>query len=132
VVARGRRPKPAHLRLIDGSRSTTRHGSAAELRAKVDEEIASFGKLQRPKGLKGRVLKAWIEWIEPAAWLDGSRGAAARAFVELYAEFEERPRVFVAAKHNQMRAYMSELGLTDERRRGAGRDDAPKDPYFED
>ena len=41
------------------------------------------------------------------------------------------PTAFPAAKHGQMRAYMSELGLTDERKR---MDDEPedKDEFFDD
>jgi hypothetical protein len=132
VVTRGRKPKPAHLRLIDGSRSTSRHGTEAELRNTIEQSNAAFGALKRPKGLKGSALVAWKEWIEPAAWLDGSRGISARALCELYGEFLDRPTDFPASKHSQMRAYMAELGLSDERRRSGGLIDKPKSKFFND
>jgi hypothetical protein len=43
----------------------------------------------------------------------------------------EAPRMFQAAKHGQMRAYMSELGLTDERNRGNEQGDE-KDEFFDE
>jgi hypothetical protein len=45
------------------------------------------------------------------------REPAAIAFCELWQEFRFAPTSFPASKHGQMRAYMSELGLTDERNR---------------
>jgi hypothetical protein len=118
MATRGAKPKPAHLRLVDGTRNATRHGSEESLRRKVDEAIAAFGKLTRPKHLKGEALVAWKRYIDPASWLDASREPAAIAFCELWSEFRFSPTGFAAAKHGQLRAYMSELGLTDERNRG--------------
>jgi hypothetical protein len=42
----------------------------------------------------------------------------------------ESPSRFPASKHGQMRAYMSELGLTDERNRND--DGKQKDEFFDD
>lgn len=117
MAARGAKPKAAHLRLIDGTHRKTRHGGEAEAKALVDDAAAKFGKLVRPKGLKAEGLIAWKKYIEPASWLDGSKEPAAIAFCELWQEFRFAPTSFPSSKHGQMRAYMSELGLTDERNR---------------
>ena len=131
MAKRGAKPKPAHLRLIDGTRNVTRHGTEKKIREAVEASVQSFGKLTRPKHLKGEALAAWKRYIEPASWLDASREPAAIAFCELWHEFRFNPTGFPASKHGQMRAYMSELGLTDERNRGdAEKDD--KDEFFDD
>jgi hypothetical protein len=133
MVAKGRKPKPAHLRLVDGTHRRSRHGSEADRRAEIAHANMSFGPLVRPKGLKGAALQAWKTWIEPAFWLDGSSGIPARALCELYAEFVDRPTDFPAAKHSQMRAYMSALGITDETQRAAAREKAkPRNKFFDD
>ena len=131
MATRGVKPKPAHLRLVDGTRNATRHGSEKKLRKAVDKATAAFGKLARPKHLEGEVLKAWDRYIKPAGWLDGSREPAAIAFCELWAEFLQEPAGFPAAKHGQMRAYMAELGLTDERNR-VEKEDEERDEFFDD
>lgn len=116
MATRGVKPKPAHLRIVDGTRNATRHGSEADLRD-VAESGKAFGALIKPAHLKGEAAKAWKRYIEPAGWLDASREPIAIAFCELWQEFRDGPRAFPASKHGQMRAYMSELGLTDERNR---------------
>lgn len=131
MAARGAKPKAAHLRVVDGTHRTARHGDIAATKEAVEAAITKFGKLQRPKGLKGEGLAAWKRYIEPASWLDGSREAAAIAFCELWQEFRFAPTSFPASKHGQMRAYMSELGLTDERNRIAA-DEKDKDEFFDD
>ena len=131
MAARGPKPKAAQLRLVDGTHRPARHGQAEKAKAKVDAAITSFGKLIRPAHLKGEALAAWKKFIEPAGWLDGSREAAAIAFCELWKEFRFNPQGFPSSKHGQMRAYMAELGLTDEHNRGKS-DDGPKDPFFND
>lgn len=131
MAKRGAKPKPAHLRLVSGTRNVTRHGSEEDLRKVAESANAAFGKPQKPKGMKGEALAAWRRYIEPASWLDGAREPAAIAFCELWAEFRFNPNGFPASKHGQMRAYMSELGLTDERNR-AEKDDDAKDEFFDD
>jgi hypothetical protein len=132
LAKRGAKPKPAHLRLVDGTTNVTRHGSESDQRAGVEAALASFGKLTRPKGLKGQALEAWKRYIEPASWLDASREPAAIAFCELWSEFRYGPTSFPAAKHGQLRAYMSELGLTDERNRVLDESKKEKDEFFDD
>src|SRR5690349_8533146 len=117
MAARGAKPKPGHLRLVDGTHRTTRHGDESKAREAVETSISAFGKLTKPKHLKGEASAGWKRYIEPASWLDASREPAAIAFCELWSEFRFNPTGFPAAKHGQLRAYMSELGLTDERNR---------------
>ena len=131
MATRGVKPKPASLRLVDGTRNVTRHGTEVALREKA-EAGAVFGKLKRPTHLRGHARKAWDRYITTAAWLDGSREQAAIALCELWAEFIEMPSRFPASKHGQLRAYMSELGLTDERNRKESDDGKPKDEFFDD
>ncbi|MCV0396952.1 MAG: hypothetical protein K5872_08910 [Rhizobiaceae bacterium] len=132
MAARGAKPKAAHLRLIDGTHRKTRHGDDAVARQSVKKAVDTFGKLVRPKDLRGEALKAWKRYIEPAYWLDGSREAAAIAFCELWSEFRFNTTGFPASKHGQMRAYMSELGLTDERNRSEREDGENRDEFFDD
>lgn len=130
MAARGAKPKPAALRLVDGTNNVTRHGSEAEARKRLTETETKFGKPVMPATLKGEAAKAWKRWIVPAAWLDGTREAAAIAFCELWGEFRFNPTGFPASKHGQMRAYMSELGLTDERNRGDHGSKKEEDEFF--
>jgi hypothetical protein len=130
MAQRGARPKPAHLRLVDGTHRTTRHGDAGKAEKATEEALAVFGKLKSPpRGMKGEALAAWKRYIAPAAWLDGSREAAAIAFCELWSEFRFNPTGFSAGKHGQLRAYMSELGLTDERNRGDQEEESTDDTF---
>lgn len=132
MAARGAKPKAAHLRLVDGTHRKNRHGDEATAKDAVEQAITSFGKLTKPKGMRGPALAAWKKYIEPAGWLDASREPAAIAFCELWQEFRHGPTSFPAAKHGQLRAYMSELGLTDERNRmlDDGKD-KQKDEHFD-
>lgn len=127
----GARPKPVQLRVVDGTHRTTRHGTTDEARKGTEQAVAAFGVLTKPKYLKGHAAAAWKSYIEPASWLDRSREPAAIAFCELWAEFREAPSRFPGSKHSQMRAYMNELGLTDERNRPV--EGAEKgDEFFDD
>lgn len=130
MATRGAKPKPAHLRIVDGTTNVTRHGPEAKARKQVEEAVEAFGKLVQPRHLKGEAAKAWKRYIAPAGWLDGSKEPAAIAFCELWDQFMESPAHFVAAKHGQLRAYMSELGLTDERNRSKA-DDEKGDEFFD-
>lgn len=132
MAARGAKPKAAHLRLVDGTHRKNRHGDAAAARESVEKAVSSFGKLTRPSHLKSHALSAWKKYIEPADWLDASREPAALAFCELWQEFRFAPVSFPASKHGQMRAYMSELGLTDERNRVLDDSKKEKDEFFDD
>jgi hypothetical protein len=130
MATRGARPKAAHLRLVDGTHRPARHGAEKKAREKVEAAVEKFGTLTKPAHLRGEALAAWKRYITPAAWLDASREAAAIAFCELWAEFRFNPPGFPASKHGQLRAYMSELGLTDERNRGDFDDGKEEDEFF--
>ncbi|MBR2268314.1 MULTISPECIES: hypothetical protein [Sphingobium] len=130
MATRGAKPKAVKLRLVDGTHRNTRHGDSKAAREAVEEAATSFGKLVKPPSLKGAAATAWKKFIEPAGWLDGSREPAAIAFCELWKEFTFNPTGFPASKHGQMRAYMSELGLTDERNRGDHGSKKEEDEFF--
>jgi hypothetical protein len=132
LAKRGAKPKPAHLRLVDGTTNVTRHGTEGEQKIAVEQASRDFGALKRPAYLKGPALEAWKRWVVPASWLDASREASAIAFCELWQEFRHGPTSFPASKHGQMRAYMSELGLTDERNRVLDESKKSKDEFFDD
>jgi hypothetical protein len=130
-MTRGRKPKPPHLRLVDGSHRADRHGDAARIREGISAAAAAFGPVERPKRLTGFAREAWSRYIEPATWLDASREPSAIALCELWAELRTSPAQFPAAKHGQLRGYMADLGLTDERRRPTV-ETSQKDEFFDD
>ena len=133
MATRGAKPKPAALRVVDGTHNATRHGDRDQAVESVAAAADNFGRLERPRYITGEARKCWEQMIDPAFWLDASRFGVAVAFCELWKEFRKDPAHFPASKHGQMRAYMAELGLTDERNRLKKSDDGPKDPaenYF--
>jgi phage terminase small subunit len=128
MTIRGRRPKPSHLRLVDGTHRSDRHGDASKA---LSDAAAAFGPLRMPSYFKRQARVAWQRYITPASWLDASREPAAIAFCELWQELRLAPASFQAAKHSQLRAYMADLGLTDERNRTVEAANA-KDEFFDD
>lgn len=116
-MTRGRKPKAPHIRLVAGTHRPDRHGDEEQTKKAVKAAAAAFGPLEMPKHLKGVAKDAWRRYITPAAWLDSSRCAAAIAFCELWSELRMAPARFPAAKHTQLRGYMADLGLSDERKR---------------
>lgn len=132
MAIRGARPKPVALRVVDGTHRSTRHGDEAVAKDQADRSVQAFGQLKKPSAIKAEAAKAWRRYIEPASWLDASREPAAIAFCELWAEFQKSPAHFPAAKHGQLRAYMNELGLTDERNRSGEKEPGDTDEFFDD
>jgi phage terminase small subunit len=124
----GPKPKQPALRIVSGKHNVTRHGSEGEIRQRAERSRKAFDKIQRPAHLKGHARKIWDDLIAKCWWLDQSRITSATAFCELWNEFRIAPMRFTAAKHGSMRAYMAELGLTDERNRGYENED--KDDEF--
>lgn len=116
MAARGPKKKPDHLRLVDGTVNTTRHGQEGVLRDRIDK-AQKIGKPVMPKEFKGQAAWAWKRYIEPMWWITRPLEAAAIQFCELWQEFRADPKAFAAGRHAQMRALQAELGLTDERRR---------------
>ena len=115
MATRGRKPTPANLRLVTGTHNTTRHGAMAEVEQATAATVEQFGKPEMPHDLAGDAAWAWWRYIAPAAWLDASREASAIAFCLMWQEYRAKRADFPASKHGQMRAYLSDLGLTDER-----------------
>lgn len=132
MAVRGAKPKPTALRLITDRHDVSRHGKKADATTQVTTSVTTFGPIAKPAELQGDASSAWDKWIAPAPWLDGSKEAAAIAFCELWREFRYDPTGFSAGKHGQMRAYMAELGLTDERNRKVAdaKSEDPADQYF--
>lgn len=128
----GRKPAQAAVRLVTDSHRTTRHGDQAQAEENAAKSAATFGNLEEPPHLFGQGLRAWRRYIAPAWWLDASREVCAIAFCDLWHEYCQGRKAFTAAKHQQLRNYMQELGLTDERNRfGVGRDKTG-DEFFDD
>jgi hypothetical protein len=133
-MTRGRKPKASHLRLIQGTHRDDRHGIESEVREAVVASATSFGPLVQPPYFKRFAREAWKQFIEPATWLDASREGSAIAFCELWQEFRSAPTIFPAARHTQLRGYMSDLGLTDQRKRpiASTKTEKEKDEHFDD
>ena len=132
MAQRGAKPKPDHLRLVDGTHRKDRHGSKKDAEARIASGAKRFSTLRRPSFLKGEARKAWERYVDPCDWLDISKEPAAVMFCELWAEYREHPRGFLANKIAQMRSLMSELGLTDERNRGTSDSPGARDEFFDD
>lgn len=128
VRRRGPAPTPPALRLVEGTHRPDRHGPDDV----AETAHAAFGEPVMPEHFEGEARQAWERYIAPAWWLDRSREPAAIILCELWAEFRSDTGGFAAAKHSQLRAYLAELGLTDERGRfGTGRRNTG-DPFFDD
>jgi hypothetical protein len=122
VRKRGPKPRPAHLHLVAATHRRDRHGDADASKEHIARSAASFGPIEMPSNLDEHAQEAWRKYVAPAWWLDASREAAAIAFVTLWSRFRRDPAAFPTALHGQLRAYMSDLGLSDERHRfGTGR-----------
>ncbi len=132
MATRGAKPKPAHLRLVDGTHRKDRHGDANAAAAQSEATLGIFGALVRPTYLRGEARKAWDRYIAPCFWLDASREPSAILFCELWQEFRTNSRGFAANRHAQMRHLMQELGLTDERNRGDATKQAKQDEFFDE
>ena len=130
MAQRGAKPKPAELRLVDGTHNVTRHGDPGKVKSAAAAAEGAFGGPAMPSYLKGEAAKAWKRYIAPAWWLKADREPLAVAFCELWQEFRDHPQRFPASKHGQMRAYMAELGLSDERNRSEPEQDE-RDEFFD-
>jgi hypothetical protein len=97
--------------LIEGTHRNDRHGEPPRTTP------GEFQPLRKPSNMRGEAARAWKRYIEPAVWLDIWRMPSAIAFCELFAEFVANPASFPASRHGQMRGYLADLGLSDERNR---------------
>jgi hypothetical protein len=108
TTKRGRRPKPPHLHLVDGTFRPGRHGDKAAA-TKPDTATMGFGKIKMPAHFVGHAAEAWKKYVAPAFWLDASLEPVAIAFCELWQEFCLAPPSFRPAKHSAMRAIWASL-----------------------
>jgi hypothetical protein len=84
-----------------------------------DIRLRNLGSVVPPDDLQDAARQAWSRYIEPCVWLDASREPLAVAFCRLWQEFTDDPNASSAARHGQLRLYLQELGLSDERARTA-------------
>lgn len=117
MTTRGPRLKRPELRLVDGRAHHGPKRSASRAKALIKQDRRSFGPLKMPGHLGEAGRQAWQDYIVPATWLTKSREMTAILLCELWEESRDDTKAFTAAKHAQLRAYMAELGLTDERKR---------------
>jgi hypothetical protein len=126
MASRGRKRVPDHLRLVTGNMNTTRHGTEDEIRSRVEQGKKKFGPLVKPEifNLKkyAEASITWDRYIAKAWWLDASREVLAIAYCMLVQELFKKGGNLATAKHSQLRAYASELGLSDERKRPSNAD----------
>jgi hypothetical protein len=103
MATRGRKPTPAHLKLIMGNpgKRPIREDGVQEGQAPYDNG------LEPPVKLAKRQKQLW----STACWLTQFDVPRAFMWVELHAEFERGPTLMIAAKVAQLRALGSELGL---------------------
>jgi hypothetical protein len=102
MAVRGQKPKPTHLRLVQGN---------AGHRPVPSGEPVPEGAAEKPKSLKGKAAKLWDEFIAPAFWLTRADSPKALMWCHLHAEFEKSPGNMVASRISQLRALGSELGF---------------------
>jgi phage terminase small subunit len=130
MAVRGRKPKPAFLKIVTGNpghRPTPVHLS------ELPEIDAA--KPTKPPKLRGRALELWDQVVTNAPWLTLADSFKLHVWCELQAEFERAPRKMVASRLAQLRASGSELGLDPASRDRIGKaSDAkskdPADKYF--
>ena len=132
MATRGRKPKPAFLKLVTGN------PGRRPLEGVPDEMFSRAGDngLEPPRSLRKRQAELWAQFIRTAPWLEAHDAPRAAMWVELQVEFERKPTAMVAGRIAQLRALGSELGLdpASRARMGFGRgNDEKKDPtekYF--
>lgn len=130
MALRGRKKVPDHIRLVTGNMNTTRHGTEDDIRRRVEEGQNTFGPLIKPdrfgQANNKEASATWDRYIANAWWLDASREVLAIAYCMLVQELLRKGTKFATAKHSQLRAYASELGLSDERKRPSNGNRKPK------
>lgn len=131
MAMRGRKPKPAFLKLVTGNPG--RRPIAPDI-AEILPAVEDNG-LEPPRKLKKRQQELWDQYIRRAPWLTGFDVPRAFMWVCLHAEFESGPTLMVAGKIAQLRALGSELGLdpASRQRLGAAEGEKREDPaakYF--
>lgn len=128
MAPRGRKPKPAGLRLIEGK------GGAPDPAMAVPDNFSNG--LLPPKKLRGRQDQLWRTVIQRCPWLTHYDRFKAFMWIALYTEFERDPAAMTASRIGQLRATGAELGLDPASRSRAGfpamGKGGGKDEFFDD
>ena len=103
MATRGRKPKPPHLRLVLGGKTSTKSNAR--------RDATTLGPAVKPKGLTAAASKCWDRTISRAHWLTYFDSDKAALWAFLQAEFEGSKGAMIAARIGQLRALGSELGL---------------------
>ena len=114
MAIRGRKPKPAHLKVLEGNPG--KRPFQPDLAAGERPE----GGIDPPRPLTRRPRQLWEAYIRPADWLTTFDAPRAFMWAHLQAEFEADPAAMTAARIAQLRALGSELGLDPSSRARAG------------
>lgn len=104
MATRGRKTKPASLKLITGNPGKRKLPEGAEV--SVREEP-----LEPPAKLDVDQKRLWERFINRAWWLEDHDSPKAYMWVALEAEFEKCPADMTASRIAQLRALGSELGF---------------------
>lgn len=107
MATRGRKPKPAHLKLVQGNPGKRK----VDPDAAPDVDASHDNGLEPPRKLKKREQELWDAYIRRAPWLTHFDVPRAFVWVSLQAEYERKPADMVASRIAQLRAVGSELGL---------------------
>lgn len=122
MAVRGRKPKPTHLHLIEGTHRSDRHHDP-------ETEPLPEGAIEKPEKLRrapnSTAARLWDKFIARAFWLSWADGPKAYVWCALQAEFEKAPGKMQSSRIAQLRALGSELGLDPASRARLGAD---KDP----
>src|SRR6266404_4159380 len=103
----GRKPKPAHLKLVTGNPGDR------PLQPQRDTAGIEGGPVEKPAGLKSTSVagKLWDQYIARCHWLSWADGPKAMMWCHLQAEYQKAPTKMIASRIAQLRALGSELGL---------------------
>jgi phage terminase small subunit len=129
MATRGTKPKPTHLRIIEGNR---------EHRALPVNEPKVGNKPEKPLYLKGRAAALWDEVLTFAFWLTFADSYKLAAWCESQAEFEvfRKRKMWSVAMRREHRSAGSELGFDPSSRTRLGNDpignrsEDPAEKYF--
>jgi phage terminase small subunit len=102
MAVRGAKPKPTHLKLVEGNRGN---------RPMPQGEPMPTGNPIMPKWLRGRGAALWAEVMSFAFWLTEADSFKLAAWCDRQGEFERKRKEWTAADRREHRAAGSELGF---------------------
>jgi hypothetical protein len=123
MAIRGRKPKPAHLRLVGGNAGKRPIAATAGV-----QQIGNLGPAIKPRGMRGRASQLWDTTIVRATWLEWPDSEKAALWCYLHAEFIASKGKMISARIAQLRALGSELGFDPASRQRLGVQANPPNP----